>query len=177
MYPNLYYAFKDLFGISIPALKAINSVGFFIAIAFLPGAWLWSHELKRKERRGELTYRRVPVTIGKPASLSLLLFHFVLGFVASYKLLYIAFQPGIITNTAAFIFSGQGTWLGGLIMGAVWAMVTWFQNKEQERETPEVQMVKLYPHEGVTKGILVAGISGVIGAKIFGIGRRLELVY
>ncbi len=172
MYPNLYYAFKDMFGISIPALKAINSVGFFIAIAFIPGAWLWCYELKRKERRSELTYRLVPLTIGKPASLLLLLFHFILGFIAGYKLLYLALQPGTVTNTAAFIFSGQGTWVGGLIAGALWALITWFQNNQQERETPKVEMVKVYPHEGVIKGILVAGISGVIGARFFGIAEN-----
>ena len=35
MYPNLYFAFLDLLGWDLPALKLINSFGFFVALAFL----------------------------------------------------------------------------------------------------------------------------------------------
>ncbi len=172
MYPNLYYACKELFGISIPAFKAINSVGFFIAIAFIPGAWMWRYELKRKEKRGELTYRLATVMVGQPAGKSRLGLHFVLGFVAGYKLLYLALQHGSFINTSAFLFSTQGTLTGGLIVGGLWALVTWQKGKEEELETPEPQQVCIWPHECVSKGILVAGISGVIGAKLFGIAEN-----
>ncbi len=171
MYPNLYYAIRDLFGISIPSLQSINSVGFFIAIAFIPGAWLWRYELKRKERIGELTYRLVTVTVGKPVSKSRMIFHFILGFIAGYKLLFLALQNNVITNTAAFLFSWQGSTTGGLIVGLLWAIVTWFHGKQQELEKPEQQVITIYPHECVARGILVAGISGVIGAKVFGIAE------
>ena len=50
MYPNLYYLIKELFGISLPFLKAISTAGFFMALAFVPAAWLWEHELKHKEK-------------------------------------------------------------------------------------------------------------------------------
>lgn len=40
MYPNLYYAFRDLFGVEVPFLKVVNSFGFFVAISFLLAAWL-----------------------------------------------------------------------------------------------------------------------------------------
>lgn len=171
MYPNLYYVFKELFGISIPSFQSINSVGFFIAIAFIPGAWLWSYELKRKERTGELTYRLVSVTVGKPVSKVRIALHFILGFLAGYKLLYLALQRSVITNTAAFLFSWQGSVMGGFIAGVIWVMATWYHSKQQELAKPEKQIIKICPHEGVTKGILVAGISGVVGAKVFGIAE------
>src|SRR5690348_16182958 len=100
MYPNLYYACKELFGISIPFLKAVNSVGFFIAVAFIPGAWMWSYELKRKERKGELSYRIVTIIASKPILITRILLHLALGFIAGYKLLYLALQNSI-SNTGA----------------------------------------------------------------------------
>lgn len=61
MYPNLYYAFKDLFSIELPFLKVINTSGFFIALGILTGAFFWNLDLKRKQRTGEL----VPLKINK----------------------------------------------------------------------------------------------------------------
>ena len=52
MYPNLYYAFKDLFGIELSGLRFVNSFGFFVALAFLAGAYILTLEMKRKEREG-----------------------------------------------------------------------------------------------------------------------------
>ncbi|MEY3676459.1 MAG: hypothetical protein RJB67_949, partial [Bacteroidota bacterium] len=54
MYPNLYYAVQDLFGIEINGLKLINSFGFFVAIAFISAASILTAELKRKEKEGLL---------------------------------------------------------------------------------------------------------------------------
>jgi hypothetical protein len=54
MYPNLYYAFRDIFGREWNGLRFINSFGFFVAIAFLVAAFILVLELKRKERAGLL---------------------------------------------------------------------------------------------------------------------------
>ena len=68
MYPNLYYALKDLFGISLPFLHFVNSFGFFVALSFIAAAVTLTKELMRKEREGLLSYREEMVLIGKPAS-------------------------------------------------------------------------------------------------------------
>jgi hypothetical protein len=52
MYPNLYFAFRDIFGVEWNGLRFINSFGFFVAIAFLVAAFVLVLELKRKERAG-----------------------------------------------------------------------------------------------------------------------------
>ena len=54
MYPNLYYAIKDWFGVEINAFKIFYTFGIFVAIAFLVGALFISKELKRKEKLGLL---------------------------------------------------------------------------------------------------------------------------
>jgi hypothetical protein len=44
MYPNLYYVFKDFFGVDWPALRFINSFGFFVAFAFLTAAYVLTQD-------------------------------------------------------------------------------------------------------------------------------------
>ena len=53
MYPNLYYFFREVFGIQWQWLKFINSFGFFVALAFIAGAIALTAEMKRKERLSE----------------------------------------------------------------------------------------------------------------------------
>ena len=49
MYPNLYYALKELLGVEWSWLKLFNTFGFCVALDFLAAAWILSIELKRKQ--------------------------------------------------------------------------------------------------------------------------------
>ena len=51
MYPNLYYVFKDFFGVEWHGLAFLNCFGLFVAIAFMVAAVVLSAELKRKEKQ------------------------------------------------------------------------------------------------------------------------------
>src|SRR5882672_3653916 len=68
MYPNLYYAVKDLFGLDLKFLHFINSFGFFVACSFIGAAMVLTHELKRKERLGLLQAEEETIVVGKVAS-------------------------------------------------------------------------------------------------------------
>ncbi len=118
MYPNLYYAFKDIFGLNLPGLRFVNSFGFFVALAFLAAAWVLTKELKRKERAGLLTGKEVKIIVGKPASLAELLLNFILGFILGYKIigLFLADKEQS-ADPQSFIFSGQGNFPVGLALG------------------------------------------------------------
>src|SRR5258707_5226554 len=87
MYPNLYFALKDLFGISLPFLRFVNSFGFFVALSFIAAAVTLTRELMRKEREGLLQSREELIWVGKPASPSELTLNFVLGFILGFKLI------------------------------------------------------------------------------------------
>lgn len=167
MYPNLYYLINELFGISIPSLKLVSSAGFFMALAFVPAAWLWSHELKHKEKNGELTYRTEKLLVGKGIYIKRVLFHFFLGFIAGYKLVGL-FTTNSLQNNADYFFSPEGNLVAGIICGAIWALATFYENKKQ-RPTPHEATEKIYPHEYVPHAILVAALAGIIGAKAFGV--------
>ena len=80
MYPNLYYAFKDLFGVDWKFLRFINSFGFFVAIAFILAAIILAAELRRKSRKGLLQPTEMEITVGQPATPGELALNFLLGF-------------------------------------------------------------------------------------------------
>ncbi len=86
MYPNLYYAFKDLFGVEWTFLRFVNSFGFFVAIAFIVAAVVLASELKRKSRQGLFQPTEMQVMVGQPASMLDLGLNFLLGFVLGYKI-------------------------------------------------------------------------------------------
>ena len=120
MYPNLYYAFKDLFNIDWKPLRFINSFGFFVALSFILAAVILASELRRKGKQGLLQPTEINVEVGKPASVTELLLNFLLGFVLGYKILALFIMDGSVTNDPqAFIFSGLGNWPAGIILGVL----------------------------------------------------------
>src|SRR5580693_6155898 len=86
MYPNLYYAFSDLFGWAPNWLRFVNSFGFFVALSFIAAAIVLTKELIRKEREGLLHSREEVMLIGKPAGPVELILNFILGFILGFKL-------------------------------------------------------------------------------------------
>ncbi|SFQ41713.1 prolipoprotein diacylglyceryl transferase [Parafilimonas terrae] len=168
MYPNLYYLIKELSDISLPFLKAISTAGFFMALAFVPAAWLWEYELKYKEKTGELTYRTEVAIAEKSINIKRILFHFLLGFTGGFKLIGL-FTGHANQNNADYFFSLQGNVTAGIICGALWALITFYIQHKQHSVAAIETVEKIYPHEYVPHAILVAALSGIIGAKIFGV--------
>lgn len=54
MYPTFYDLVLDLFGISVPAFKYMQSYGMMVGIGFIVGSIFLVLELRRKERNGQL---------------------------------------------------------------------------------------------------------------------------
>lgn len=167
MYPNLYYVFKELFGLEISALKIVNSFGFFVAIAFLVSAWVLVKELKRKQREGLLTYEEVTITVGEPASAGELLLNFVLGFVFGYKILGVFFTSGALNDPQAFIFSGNGNWAAGILLGLFFAVLKWRDKNKEKLAKPEKKTVRIWPSDRVGDITILAAVAGFAGAKVF----------
>ena len=66
MYPTLYDAILDIFGISIPAFKIVMMFGFWVAVAFLAANWVMTLELKRYEKEGKISARKLPKVAPNP---------------------------------------------------------------------------------------------------------------
>src|SRR5687768_4829238 len=146
MYPNLYYAFKDLFGVSLNGLRFINSFGFFVALSFLASAYVLTLELKRKERTGLLTGQDVKMVVGKQASAGELLLNFLLGFLLGYKIIGL-FMSGseAVGDPQQFIFSSEGNWPIGLTLGVLFAGLKWWEKYKQKLDKPEERTIRIWP--------------------------------
>lgn len=179
MYPNLYYAFKDLFGIEAPFLQMFQSFGFFVMLAFLAAAWFFAKELKRKQDEGLLHSTAKKVLKGKKPGVKDYLPSVIGGFLAGYKLVYIASNfNDFLGNTQGFILSLDGSWLGGFLGAAVFGWLRYSDYKKEKKEFPQPQTVNVItqPHEHVGNMTLYAAIFGLIGAKLFDILEHPSLL-
>jgi phosphatidylglycerol:prolipoprotein diacylglycerol transferase len=168
MYPNLYYAFEDLFGIKVGVLRFVNSFGFFVALAFLLAAYVLTRELKRKERDGLLQSQDVKITVGQPASAGDLLLNFLLGFVLGYKIVGLFLtSKGEAPDPQQYIFSAQGNWVSGIVLGVFFMGVKWFEKNKQKLAKPEERSIRIWPHDRVGDIVIYAALFGFLGAKLF----------
>jgi phosphatidylglycerol---prolipoprotein diacylglyceryl transferase len=167
MYPNLYYAFKDLFGIELSGLKLINSFGFFVALCFIISAWVLTLELRRKQQQGLFSYTEEKIVIGAPASMLDLLLNFLLGFVFGYKIIGAFTIPDALNDPQSFILSSKGNLLLGILIGLFFAGLKWYEKHKQQLDKPEERMVRIWPHDRVGDLLIYAAGFGFLGAKIF----------
>jgi prolipoprotein diacylglyceryl transferase len=167
MYPNLYYAFKDLFGIELQGLKMVNSFGFFVAMCFLSAAWVITQELKRKQKQGHMVYTEQKIKVGAPADFLELTINFFLGFVLGFKIIGAFLISEALQDPPSFIFSSNGHWPMGIVMGLVFGGLKWWEKKKQQLAVPEERIIRVWPHDRVGDMVIFAAISGFIGAKIF----------
>jgi len=168
MYPNLYFAFKDLFGITWPPLRFINSFGFFVALSFIAAAVTLSKELLRKEREGLLQGKDQMVVIGKPASIFDLLVNFILGFIVAYKLVGLfTLDSSVTANPQDYIKSTAGNFPAGLLLGLILAGWKWYEKNKQKLPQPQEKKIRIWPHDRVGDLTIYAALFGFLGAKIF----------
>lgn len=168
MYPNLYYAFKDLFGVEWTGLRFINSFGFFVALAFIGAAFILTLELKRKEREGLLHAEEVKHVTGKPASIGDLLMNFFLGFLLGFKILGLFLSDSTLKDDPQqFIFSGEGSWPAGILLGFLFAGLKWREKNKQKLAKPEERTIRIWPHDRVGDLVIYAALFGFLGAKLF----------
>ncbi len=170
MYPNLYYAFKDLFGVEWTFLRFVNSFGFFVAIAFIVSAVILSNELRRKSKQGLFHPTEMQVTVGQPATMTDLVLNFLLGFILGYKIVALFIMNSAATeDPQAFIFSTLGSWPAGIVLGLLFAGLKWWDKNKKKLPKPEKRTVRIWPQDRVGEITIIALVFGLLGAKLFDI--------
>jgi phosphatidylglycerol:prolipoprotein diacylglycerol transferase len=170
MYPNLYYAFKDLFGVEWKFLRFVNSFGFFVAIAFILAAIVLVSELRRKSKQGLLQPTEMEVMVGQPATTGELILNFLLGFLLGYKIIALFIMDSTATeDPQAFIFSTRGSWVAGIGLGLLFAGLKWWDKNKEKLVRPEKRIVRIWPHDRVGEITIIALVAGLLGAKLFDI--------
>lgn len=170
MYPNLYYAFKDLFGVEWTFLRFVNSFGFFVAVGFIVSAIVLANELRRKSKQGLFQPTEMQVMVGQPASFVDLSLNFLLGFLLGYKILALFIMSSSATeDPQEFIFSTIGSWPAGIGLGLLFAGLKWWEKHKQKLAKPEKRTVRIWPHDRVGEITILALVFGLLGAKLFDI--------
>jgi len=167
MYPNLYYVFKDWFGVEWKSLSILNMFGLMVALSFIAAAIILTAELKRKEKMGLLSPREEIITVGRPATITELLINALIGFVFGFKVLGLLFNRPEDITPQEYIFSGQGNIAGGLLVAAILAGLKWYEKNKQKLKEPERRSVRIWPHDRVGDIIILGLIFGIFGAKLF----------
>ena len=168
MYPSIYFAVKDLFGIDLSFLKMIQSFGFFVAVAFLVAAYLWSKEIMRKEADGLMKSTSQKILKGEAASPTDLISSAVLGFIIGYKISYAVLNYSAFTeNPQAVILSLSGNLMGGILIAGISVYLKYREKQKAKLAKPVWEEIKMRPHEHVGNMTIIAAVGGLLGAKIF----------
>lgn len=167
MYPNLYYVFKDWFGVEWKALYLLNTFGLMVAMGFVSAAVVLSSELKRKEKQGLLLPREEAITVGMPATFLDLFVNFITGFAFGYKLFGLLLNKPEEMSPQNYIFSRDGNLWAGLLVGGILLALKWWEKNKQQLKEPEQRNVRIWPHDRVGDIIILGLIFGILGAKLF----------
>lgn len=171
MYPNLRYAFYDIFGLDIPFLALVQSYGFFLALTFVGCGIALSSDLRRREKLGLLTGIDTAVAVGNPIAASDIFFNAVLGFIFGFKGIYAIINPQYFIGNDAknYLMSLEhGYWWGGLLVAGFFVGSKYWEKKKELELYPEPQVIQemVMPHQRVSDIVIIAAISGIAGAKL-----------
>ncbi len=166
MYPTLTEFFKDVFGWNIPL--PIQSYGLFVASGFLVGTWVLMLELKRKEEEGLLHVLKKKEFVGEPAKPKELIISALIGFIIGFKLLESILNYGdLVADPQRFILSARGSILGGIIGAVVSAFMSYREKQKLKLEKPRWEEKGIHPYQLAGNVLVVAGVFGLLGAKLF----------
>ena len=166
MYPRVSDFINDIFGtnISLP----IQSYGFFLASAFLVGAYFLHKELHRLELNGLAKPTFKKVTTGKEASFTELLTIFIISLGIGFKLtgLFFAYSQ-FEKNPQDYLFSSNGSLIGGLVVAVVLTLLQYYLKKKKALPQPVVKEITVHAADQTWMVVFIAVIFGIIGAKVF----------
>ena len=166
MYPTISHLIYDLFGVHIPL--PIQTFGFWVAMAFISAAGIITIELKRKESEGLINSFKSKEIIGNSLNYQEIISSLLIGFLLGFKAFEAFFNYNdLVINPQEFILSTRGNFMGGILISAFSLFLKWYENKKTRLQTPKEIEKIVHPYELVGNMTMIAGISGIIGAKIF----------
>ncbi len=173
MYPDISYLLHDLFGTQPDNWTSIfKTFGLLLASALLAAGWVLKKELIRLEKEGKISAIKQKVK-SSTTQVSDVLTNGLIAFFFGFKIPYIISNfDDFQSDPSSVIFSSKGNWLIGLLLGATVAVYLYIESRKNP-DGPNVKEVMLSPHEKTSDIVILAGLSGVIGAKLFSVFENL----
>lgn len=162
MYPRISDFINDVFGTSYA--WPVQSYGFFMALAFLLAAIVLRAELKRKEKEGQL--KAVEKTIdSNKGRFSEVILNVLIGFLLGFKLphLYNNYDS-FVQNPQEELLSADGSLLFGLLGVLIMVVVLYYSAKSGKKAPTKLT---IHPYQHTAMLVLIAAITGILGAKVF----------
>jgi prolipoprotein diacylglyceryltransferase len=166
MYPTITDLINDLFGFYFPL--PIQTFGFFMAVSFALAYWATASELKRKTSLGLLN----PVTKKVIENKKITTFDYassmLVGALIGFKFFEILFDyDALVQNPQLFILSAKGSWFG-FFAGAGYSYYTTYQDAQKVKGKTQREVIQnIQPSDLMWNITAIAGISGILGAKLF----------
>ena len=168
MFPTLGHLINYLFGLNINF--PMPTYGFVLVMAFVTAGIILKFSLKRMESQGKLTSHKSEVLISGPINYFDIIISGIFYFIIGYKIFGIAFNYDLFTEDInAYIFSAQGSLIAGLILAAMGSGYGYWQAKQNFSSELIYEDKDILPHELTMNMVMVAMLSGIIGAKVFDI--------
>lgn len=171
MYPTIYHALYDLLGVEWTWMKLLNSFGFFVALAFVIASYLWGKELKRKSDAGLFKPTIKTVITGEKPKWGDILANGLIGFLIGWKFIYLISNSdklfGGSSSPQSHIFSSEGNWWLGLLIGVGFCYWRWREYKQQELPKPVEKQVQVFPYHLTGTLTFFSALFGILGAKLF----------
>jgi len=173
MFPTLGHLINYLFGTSIDF--PMPTYGFILVLSFATSGIVLNMAFKRKERLGELKSHKSKELVSGPINYFDILFSAFFYFIVFYKVVGVIFEYDIfVKDINSYIFSLQGNIFAGLLASIGGFAYSYIAAKKKYSEVPKYKEVDVLPHQITMNIVMIAALSGIIGAKLFDILENLD---
>lgn len=178
MYPDLSYLLHDLFGTEVDNWASVfKTFGLLLATTLFCSYFVVRSELQRLERLNVLQPNMRTIVVKEGIDWKELLYNSAIVGFLGLKLPYIMnhfadFQQ----DPSAVLFSLRGNMLVGLLLALIVAGYSYWTMKNSDKKAG-THTVEEYPHQRAGDIIIVAGVSGVLGAKLFSILENMSAFF
>lgn len=171
MYPRISDLLNDFFGTNI--ILPVQTYGFFVAAAFASAGYTLYLELRRKEKIGLLHPQSREIIKGKSPRLSEYLFSAILYFLIGFKGFGIIFQYAqFVSKPQDYLASADGSIAGGIGLAVATLIYIFWKGKKNKLEKPVKEIQVIHPMQLTPAIVLIAAVSGILGAKIFDLAEH-----